>query len=106
MFAKTSKQLSLSIRITRGNIVGLSGNVSFLNEPGVFKLEFEYQHGGKTRQAWVTFDVVSPKLDTKHDYKSLLNDVNEEYNDVIFRYLATTYQQLTRGKSEKMTLFG
>ena len=81
-----------------GNIVGLSGNVSFLNEPGVFKLEFEYQHGGKTRQAWVTFDVVSPKLDTKHDYKSLLNDVNEEYNDVIFRYLATTYQQLTRGK--------
>lgn len=30
-----------------GNIVGLSGNVSFLNEPGVFKLEFEYQHGGK-----------------------------------------------------------
>lgn len=79
-------------------ILGLSGNVSFLNEPGVFKLEFEYQNCGKTRRAWVTFEVVSPKLDTKHDYKSLLNDVNEEYNDVIFRYLATTYQQLTRGR--------
>jgi len=80
------------------NVVGLSGNVSFLNEPGVFKLEFEYQHAGKTKRTWVTFEVVSPKLDTKHDYKSLLNDVNEEYNDVIFRYLATTYQQLTRGR--------
>lgn len=79
-------------------ILGLSGNVSFLNEPGVFKLEFEYQNCGKTRRSWVTFEVVSPKLDTKHDYKSLLNDVNEEYNDVIFRYLATTYQQLTRGR--------
>lgn len=76
----------------------MSGNVSFLNEPGVFKLEFEYQHHGRQHRAWVTFDVVSPKLDTKNDYKSLLNDVNEEYNDVIFRYLATTYQQLTRGR--------
>lgn len=81
-----------------GNTVGLSGNVSFINEPGVFKLEFEYQHAGKTKRTWITFEVVSPKLDTKHDYKSLLNDVNEEYNDVIFRYLATTYQQLTRGR--------
>ena len=80
------------------NVLGLSGNVSFLNEPGVFKLEFEYQHAGRLHRAWVTFEVVSPKLDTKHDYKSLLNDVNEEYNDVIFRYLATTYQQLTRGR--------
>ncbi len=83
---------------TGKEIFGLSGNVSFLNEPGVFKLEFEYCHHGKMHRAWVTFDVVSPKLDTKHDYKSLLNDVNEEYNDVIFRYLATTYQQLTRGR--------
>ncbi len=83
---------------TGKEIFGLSGNVSFLNEPGVFKLEFEYCHHGKIHRAWVTFDVVSPKLDTKHDYKSLLNDVNEEYNDVIFRYLATTYQQLTRGR--------
>ena len=83
---------------TGEDIMGMSGNVSFLNEPGVFKLEFEYQSKGRMHHAWVTFEVVSPKLDTKHDYKSLLNDVNEEYNDVIFRYLATTYQQLTRGR--------
>ncbi len=79
------------------HILGLSGHVKFLNEPGVFRLEFEYRHANRLHRAWVTFDVVSPKLDTKHDYKSLLSDVNEEYNDVIFRYLATTYQQLTRG---------
>lgn len=81
-----------------GKIIGVSGNVSFLNEPGLFKLEFEYQLEGKQHVSWLTFDVVSPKLDTKHDYKRLLHDVNEEYNDVIFRYLATTYQQLARGR--------
>lgn len=80
-----------------GNIIGLSGNVSFLNEPGTFKLEFEYVHGGRIHDVWMTFEVVCPKLDTKNDYKSLLHDVNDEYNNVIFRYLATTYQQLARG---------
>lgn len=81
-----------------GEVVGMSGNVSFLNEPGIFKLEFEYQHGGRRMVSWFTFPVVSPKLDTKKDYKRLLHDVNEEYNDIIFRYLATTYQQLARGR--------
>ena len=49
--------------------------------------------------AWGRFKRrIDRENDPKPDYKSLLNDVNEEYNDVIFRYLATTYQQLTRGR--------
>lgn len=85
-------------RSYNGKVIGKSGNVKFLNEPGVFKLEFEYQSKGRKHKVWFTFDVVSPKLDTKKDYKRLLHDVNEEYNDIIFRYLATTYQQLARGR--------
>ena len=76
----------------------LTGDVEFLNEPGVFKLEFSYQKNGVLRDTFVTFDVVSPKLDTKNDYKSLLREVNEEYENVIYRYLSITLQQFSRGR--------
>ena len=76
----------------------LTGEVDFLNEPGVFKLEFSYQKNGVNRETFVTFDVVSPKLDTKNDYKSLLREVNEEYENVIYRYLSITLQQFSRGR--------
>lgn len=75
----------------------LTGEVDFLNEPGVFKLEFSYQKKGVYRETFVTFDVVSPKLDTKNDYKSLLREVNEEYENVIYRYLSITLQQFSLG---------
>lgn len=76
----------------------LTGEVDFLNEPGLFKLEFVYQKAGKQKEAFVTFEIVSPKLDTKNDYKSLLREVNEEYENVIYRYLSISLQQFCRGR--------
>ena len=76
----------------------LTGDIDFLNEPGVFKLDFTYKKNGKTYDSFVTFDVVSPKLDTKGDYKTLLSEVNEEYENVIYRYLSITVQQFSRGR--------
>lgn len=76
----------------------LVGDVDFLNEPGVFKLEFEFNKRGFVHHSEITFDVVSPKLDTKNNYKSILRAVNKEYEDIIFRYLTTTYQQFMRGR--------
>ncbi|MCR5569417.1 MAG: restriction endonuclease-like protein [Paludibacteraceae bacterium] len=76
----------------------LTGELDFLNEPGVFKLEFSYQKNGIHKNSYVTFEVVSPKLDTKNDYKSLLREVNEEYENVIYRYLSITLQQFGRGR--------
>lgn len=76
----------------------LTGELDFLNEPGVFKLDFTYEKNGKTHDTFVTFDVVSPKLDTKGDYKTLLSEVNEEYENVIYRYLSVTVQQFSRGR--------
>lgn len=76
----------------------LTGELNFLNEPGLFKLNFSYQKNGIRKNSFVTFDVVSPKLDTKNDYKSLLREVNEEYENVIYRYLSITMQQFSRGR--------
>jgi hypothetical protein len=76
----------------------LTGELDFLNEPGVFKLDFSYLKNGVRRDSFITFDVVSPKLDTKNDYKALLREVNEEYENVIYRYLSITLQQFGRGK--------
>lgn len=75
----------------------LTGELDFLNEPGVFRLEFSYTKNGRQRDTFVSFDVVSPKLDTKNDYASLLREVNDEYQDVIYRYLSITIQQFSRG---------
>ena len=75
----------------------LTGELDFLNEPGVFRLEFSYTKNGRKRDTFVSFDVVSPKLDTKNDYASLLREVNDEYQDVIYRYLSITIQQFSRG---------
>ena len=77
-------------------IKAYSGNIDFLNEPGRFRLEFSYLKAGKKKNSYVTFDVVSPKHDTKNDYKSLLKEVNDEYTDVIYRYLSITLQQFSR----------
>jgi ATP-dependent phosphoenolpyruvate carboxykinase len=46
----------------------LTRELDFLNEPGVFKLDFSYQKNGVRKDSYVTFDVVSPKLDTKNDH--------------------------------------
>lgn len=75
-----------------------TGELDFLNEPGLFKLEFAYQKDGKRKEAFVTFEIVSPKLDTKNDYKSLLREVNDEYENVIYRYLSISLQQFCRGR--------
>lgn len=72
----------------------LTGEVSFLNEPGIFKLDFFYLINGQNKHETFTFEIVSPKLDIKNDYKLILADVNKEYENIIFKYLSTTFQQL------------
>lgn len=88
----------LDEELNGGEVKSLTGDLDFLNEPGVFKLDFSYQKNGIRKESYVTFDVVSPKLDTKNDYKSLLREVNEEYENVIYRYLSITLQQFSRGR--------
>jgi len=83
----------------------LSGEVNFLNEPGLFRMGIEYQKAGVTKQAWFSFDVVSPKLDVKEDYKSILRDVNAEFEGLIFRYSSLTMQQLAQGHRQPIEVW-
>jgi hypothetical protein len=75
----------------------LTGSINFLNEPGKFTLNFTYNTPlQKNRIDHFTFDVVSPKLDTKDDYKSIVETINKEYNELVFKYLTLTFQQFSR----------
>lgn len=86
----------------QGNEWLLSGQLDFLNEPGIFDLTFRYRPiGGQERTDTVQFRVVSPKLDTKEDYNYILADISREYNEIVFQYLTKTFQNLnTGGKSD------
>jgi len=75
----------------------LTGSINFLNEPGKFTLSFNYDTPSqKNRIDHFTFDVVSPKLDTKDDYKSIVETINKEYNELVYKYLTLTFQQFGR----------
>ena len=76
----------------------LTAPLSFLNEPGIFNLSFKYKPIGQAeRTDTFAFRVVSPKLDTKDDYRHILNEINREYNEIVFQYLTKTVQNLDRG---------
>ena len=81
----------------RGDYI-ITAPLNFLNEPGIFNLTFRYTPRGKaTRTDSIAFRVVSPKLDTKDDYMHILNEINREYNEIVFQYLTKTVQNLTHG---------
>ena len=76
----------------------ITAPLNFLNEPGIFNLSFRYTpYGGKTKTDTLSFRVVSPKLDTKDDYMHILNEINAEYNEIVYQYLTKTVQNLSRG---------
>jgi len=76
----------------------LTGEVDFLNEPGIFSLVFCYRTAGNGCRETFTFEIVSPKLDTRRDYKKIIRDVNYEYENLVFRFLVKTYQQFSNGR--------
>ena len=80
--------------IDTGNNTGmLTGVVNFINQPGAFVLKFEYtDKEGKHHDEILTMDVVSTKLDTKHDLLEIKRLIEYEYENFVYQYLALTYQ--------------
>lgn len=77
----------------------LLANLNFLNEPGHFALQFAYTDSNdKQHEEKIEFDVVSPKLDTKDDLKVIIQQIRQEYGELVFRYLTLTFQQFEKGK--------
>ena len=82
-----------------GSKAFLNGTIDFLNNPGRFSLKFAYTpKGGREQTDEISFDVVSPKLDTKNDLNTIIQDIRAEYDDLVFRYLSLTYRQFARGR--------
>jgi len=86
------------IKISTGTYI-LNSNIDFLNQPGHFALEFVYQNVENRKiQQKIEFDVLSPKLDTKHDLDIIIQQIRAEYGDLVFRYLTLTFQQFEMGR--------
>ncbi len=84
---------------TRSGEYIVSSNLDFLNQPGHFALEFEYSNkANQQTKAKIEFDILSPKLDTKHDLNVIIQQIRAEYGDLVFRYLTLTFQQFEMGK--------
>lgn len=79
----------------------LTGSIDFLNEPGIFPLRFRYkpinQH---ERTDTLEFRIVSPKLDVKEDYLHILNTINAEYSNLVFKFLTKTFQSFQLSKTK------
>lgn len=85
------------IKISSGQYV-INSNIDFLNQPGHFALELAYTNlNGAFIRHSVEFDVLSPKLDTKHDLDIIIQQIRSEYGDLVFRYLSLTFQQFEMG---------
>ena len=55
----------------------LMAALDFLNDPGIFRLQYAYKPKGLTeRLAWIESRVVSPKLDTKRDLMHMMSMIN------------------------------
>lgn len=80
--------------VDTGNYTGLlTGVVNFLNQPGTFILRFDYtDKDGIHHDENMSMEVVSPKLDTKHDLLEIKRLIEQEYENYVYQYLALTYQ--------------
>ncbi|EOO40970.1 MULTISPECIES: restriction endonuclease-like protein [Bacillus] len=74
--------------IQMGSLHVLMGNLSFPNEVG--NTTFEIKDEQETLLT-VTFEVFPAKLDYKDDYRSLLDEVNDEIYNLAFHLLKRTY---------------
>lgn len=68
----------------------ISGQLSFVNEPGKFRLEVEYKRGNVPRTLWAEFMVASTKMDVDTDYREILCQIEKEQRDLIFSPYAKT----------------
>lgn len=89
---------------SNGTTCTISGKLSFLNEPGLFQLGIVYSKNGIQHEDFIAFHVVSPKLDVKNDYQSILQTVNRELEKDVFRYLSLTVQQMSPSRDRSKDL--
>ena len=72
----------------------LFAEMSFVNEPGKFRLEIRFKLKGSTKTVWLEFFVASTKMDVKGDYKHILEIVEHHQRESLFTPYAKTVQDV------------
>jgi len=70
--------------------LNLSGQLSFVNEPGKFRLEIAYDTKTGERTFWIEFMVVSTKMNVLDDYRKIVGKIETEDRNLIFSSFAKT----------------
>ncbi|MCQ2191419.1 MAG: restriction endonuclease-like protein [Paludibacteraceae bacterium] len=79
----------------------LVGTINFLNSPGKFSFQFEFESEDGTHTTGIELYVASPKLDTKNDLNKITALINQEYENYVFEYLTLTFSSLKLKRSDK-----
>ena len=76
----------------------LFAEMSYVNEPGKFRLEISFVLNGTKRTVWLEFFVASTKMDVKGDYKRILEIVERHQRESLFTPYAKTVQDVNVGQ--------
>lgn len=83
----------------------LTGTLQFRNDIGKSDFRFGYSKNGERRTFRLTFHVLSTKLDYHHDWKNIVEDIEDEYRMLSYDFLKRTYhafQQDSDGETSDM----
>ncbi len=75
--------------------LSLTGQLSFVNEPGKFRFEVAYERGAGVQSFWIEFLVVSTKLNVQTDYGEILSRIEREDRNMVFSSYAKTINDVT-----------
>lgn len=78
----------------------LAGFLNYGNEIGRADMPIGYTLDGIQRRFVFSYDVISAKLDYHHDWKIILQDIEEEYRMLSLDYLRRTYHGIKEEQGE------
>lgn len=82
----------------------LMGFLNYENEIGRADFPIAYTKGGVQKRFTFSYDVLSTKLDYHHDWKIILQDIEQEYRMLSLDYLRKTYHGISEGEGESFDL--
>lgn len=82
----------------------LMGFLNYENEIGRADFPIAYTKDGVQKRFTFSYDVLSTKLDYHHDWKIILQDIEQEYRMLSLDYLRKTYHGISEGDGESFDL--
>lgn len=74
----------------------MHGQFSFVNEPGMFRLEVHYRVASIEHSFWFEFTVASTKMDVLKDYRDILKAIEQWDRSLVFSEKAKTLHEVQK----------